>query len=497
MGLSTLREPLPRVHDEFSYLLAADTFAHGRLSNLTHPMWAHFETFHVLQTPRYASKYPPAQGLLLALGKKLCGRPIVGAWLGVALGCAAVCWMLQGWTRPRWALLGGVLIALHHGIHGGIPGWGAYYSWSQSFWGGGPALLGGSLVLGALPRIVRRGCPQDALFLGAGLVILANSRPFEGLLVSLPVLLALGIHLVRSPGEAKIVAPPFLFVMAVAAAGMARYNHAVTGSVARMPYAVYEATYNPAPLFVAWQEPSPGRLYRHDVLTRFFNEFCTQQWACQRTADGWCRHHAERLNWLRAFLVGPLLVPLLMLPAVLRRGRCLFAAVECVTVVLAHLMTFGILPHYVAPVLGSFMLLVVEGWRRLLLVRYGSIRIGRMVGLVTLLMVLVELAFVAYSRMVATPGWEAERARLDATLRQRGARHLVVVRYGPEHVVHDEWVYDEADIDASAVVWAREMDPDSMRRLLFSFPDRHAWLLEADVRPPRLSAYRLPPTGSP
>ncbi len=70
----------------------------------------------MLLVPTYASKYPPAQALVLAAGQAVLGHPAWGIWFGCALFAASLCWMLQAWVTARWAVVVVILAIATGGI---------------------------------------------------------------------------------------------------------------------------------------------------------------------------------------------------------------------------------------------------------------------------------------------------------------------------------------------------------------------------------------------
>ena len=231
--------PAPNIHDEFSYLLASDTFAHGRLTNPTPPQWRHFEAFYVLMQPTFASKYGAAQPLFMAFGQRFLGTPRAGVLLSMALAAASLCWMLQAYLPADWALLGGLLAVVRIS-------WFSYFG--NSYWGGSVAILGGCLLLGAAARLARRARMRDGLLMALGLILLANSRPFEGALISLPVCLYTVWVLFRTQAKARIWLPGALFLF-VGTACTGYYFHRVTGEFT-FPWVVYWRQWSICPPFL-------------------------------------------------------------------------------------------------------------------------------------------------------------------------------------------------------------------------------------------------------
>ncbi len=470
-----VRFPEPFIHDEFSNLLAADTFSDGRLTNPAHPLWEHFETFHVLQKPTCASKYPPARGLILAIGQSI-AHPAVGVWLASALMCGCITWMLQGWLPPKWALAGGVLAALNFGFFG---------YWSQSYWGGSVAAAGGALVFGALPRLRKRGSVGVAVALAAGLVVLANSRPFEGLIVSIPVLAVLLRRVFQADRQRlKTVGVrvflPAAGVIAAGAAWMGYYNYRVTGDAFRMPYQVYQKQYGSVPVFLGLK-PAESTARCRGVF-REHRKKQVENYRSQSTPGGFLRSKARSMTYVVPFFLRfILLVPFLVSLSLWRDRRVRLALVVVGLVTVAALMENQTATRKFAPATGCIVFLVAAGLRRISLMRWHRLRFGPAAAAAVLAVCAVSVALSCTPVTQAPPvRFAARRAALVESLREFPGKDLVIVRYGSDHVTDFELVYNRADIDGADIVWARELGGARDRALINYFEGRTKWLLDGD-----------------
>jgi hypothetical protein len=481
--------PEPGIADEFSYLLAADTFAHGHLANPPHPMWEHFESYHIIQHPKYMSMYPPAQGLVLAGGQRL-GHPWIGVLVITAIMCAALCWMLQGWLPPEWALLGAVLAALRFGI---------FSYWMNSYWGGSVSALGGALLLGAWPRLKRKPKIRDAVIMASGLAILANSRPYEGFVLSLAVAVAMLVWMVgskRPPFRVLLlqVFAPIVVVLSITAVATGYYYQQVTGSAFRMTYIVNRDAYAIAPYFL-WQQPRAEPAYRHAVLREFYEKEL-HDYQESRTPTGLLTRAAEVIFVVWAFFFGPILTPaLIFFPAVFRDRRMRFPLTAGAIFLVACSLNTWLFAHYYAPATALLLLIGVQCLRHLQHWRWHGrplgVALARGIPLAYCAILMVRLISIQLHLKTELP-WppgKLERARIQHALEHSPTPQLVFVRYGVHHVLDSEWVYNRANIDGSKLVWARDMGDEKNQELLQYFKNRQAWMLDPDNSPPSLSPY--------
>jgi hypothetical protein len=315
---------------------------------------------------------------------------------------------------------------------------------------------------------------------------------------------------------------PLLAALAVAAAWMAYYNWRVTGNPAKMPYMVHEQTYGAAPFFL-WQPAGPVPEYRHEKIARLHG-WLRDTYLYQRTWAGFVGEKWIALVNLWHFFLGiGLSIPLLALPWVLRNRRYWLPVAIVSAGWIALVMTTWANPHYFAPAAPALLLLVVQGIRHLRVRAtaaepaaaapsppgrgMGKGAQDRNVGSATArtsqrasrrrlavrALVLAQLiGFVQYAWFhVRQPDGEFAGRRADFVrqLQADPGQHLVVVQYGSEYDIHQEWVHNGADIDSARIIWARSMGDAADRRLVEYFQDRHVWLLRADETTPQLVPY--------
>jgi hypothetical protein len=490
--LPLLPVPVPGIHDELSYLLQADTFAHGRLANPTHPMWKSFETFHVNWFPTYSSMYPPAQGFVLAIGQWL-GNPWIGVLLSDAAMCAAILWMLQAWMPARWALLGGAFAALNLGI--------ASY-WMNSYWGGAVAAAGGALVLGGLARILRRASVGSALLLGLGIAILANSRPYEGLLFCVPAGIwifwwLLGKIKWRDSLGSRIrtVFLPLSVCIVLTVTFIGYYNWRLTGNVLLLPHVLNTRTYHSTPLFL-WEHAKPELEYNNEQFEEFYNGWEREDY--KTTWKDARRVTTEKLARMGVVFFWP--GALFLLPALPFAFRDREMRLPVVTMLVCLAGVFAVIwsePHYAAPVACIVYLLLVQAVRHLRTKNWKRRPVGMALSRALVVLLVLETC-INVGRRACDPMWwtctgDVSRLTVMDNLLHQPGKHLIVVRYSEDHNIHDEWVYNGADIDGSKVIWARELDKEQNAKLFAYFKDRRIWLVEPDDDNTEIQPYSAPP----
>jgi hypothetical protein len=549
--------PKPLIHDEFSYLLGADTIAHGRLTNPSPPLPEFFEAPHVLVVPSYNSKYPPGQSVVLAVGQIL-GQPIWGVWLSCGIFAASLCWMLQAWTSRKWALAISVL---------SITTLGTSTYWAQSYWGGMAPASGAALLFGGLRRILRGPRAVATAALASGALILANTRPFEGSLVCLAVAAVIGSRVLRSRLRAPFPAAwrsviPGAALLALGVVAMLVYNQAVAGSAWRTPYGQHLDQYFQQGVFLFSPPHVPARTPPDRIASFYRRHAFPPEHGMKLLAraggrvpsclmgslgaalgvldlpslDGrqpfhgglvWlvvlgslCANLGVRRVLLTAALAGLIDVSVwwcagsypspiwafiigawAFAGAVTARGSAAirFIIGTVLLSVLGQSVVWWWQPHYASPIVPLVLAAAALILRRIVRLAGGRRQV-RAVGPTLAAAVSVHLLLLgALSGVTRNPGFVAERsdvvshASVSNRLKEAGGQHLVFVRYASDFSVNIEWVYNLADLPTASVLYAHDLGPARNPELIAAFPGRLAWMVTLSGERMLLEPYRRVP----
>lgn len=485
----------PNLHDEFSYLLAADTFAAGRLTNPTpsHPEF--FESFHILVEPSYCSKYPPGFPMLLAIGILLTSSPTFGLALSAALAGASVYYAARGIFSARWAFAPVMLVMLSVNAH---------VFWSLKYMPGWICVAASSLVLGACLRLRRRYAPGSTSVAGVGIVLLGMTRPYEGLIFTLACAIVFAVW--KAMNTVNSISPcsssflmrrgyqaltslfmefrqawaawvMFAIVMLGGAVGFCCYNLATTGKATRLAYQVHESQYGLAPLLLSCDPPANEPNYHHREIERFHREVCLTDFIRLQSPAAYMEDIPRRLSLLLSTLGMPTALLALIGLVVGPRAKYFLASIFLAVAVSSLVVPWN-MPHYFACALPPIALLGALGLQQIGRKFAGSMQQRSDRTFAAVLGVQGLLLLAGCISLCTRPDTKFHELRHQAItkLQQSDGKKLVFVRYSENHDLNEEWVYNAASLQRSEIVWARDMGARNIQ-LRGEFRDRNAFLL--------------------
>ncbi|HEY2378373.1 MAG TPA: hypothetical protein VGH98_20510 [Gemmatimonadaceae bacterium] len=485
------------VHDEVSYLLQAQIFAHGKWTEPAAPIPAFFEQFHVFTDPVIASKYPPGHSLLLVPGIWL-GLPGLVPLLLVA-ACGALIFALARRVSNSWValltfclwLLGRTELRFHS----------SYFSentttlcWLLGFW--------------ALLEFRERREARWLALVTACVAWGGITRPLTMVAYAIPTGLVVIWTLTRYRAwHWRTIAPAAAIGAAIV--GIVFVSNAkVTGSWRSMPWNVWSREYMPWDVPGFGLDTTPPRRELSPVMSRFAQQFGglhKNYTIANLPSQTWARlseiSESSLGTWRRPdvrTLLAPFAIIGLILLAVGRPIREGPYALACAVALFVSYLSYAHPPPWTLYYLESSWLLPFAASLGLWMVTTMIVQRVRAPS-AALLHEVQRLPTFATAALVGALLWFAipriNGARQFADLSHNTLRSwrnfvnsaipdrraILFVRYAPWHYVHESLVANDPDL-ASARLWIVYDRGAEDAKLAALAPDRATYLFDEKTR---------------
>ena len=270
------------------------------------------------------------------------------------------------------------------------------------------------------------------------------------------------------------------------------YNWRLTGNALLLPHVLNTRVYHTTGLFL-WDHKGPEMHYRNAQFEDFYNG-----WARDNYENTWAdmvrvtREKVVRYG-LTYFWIGALLA-LPAIPSLFRDRKMRLLLITFLLVTAGALVVIWSNAHYAAPLTCLVFALIVQAIRYLRTFRIKARPVGVALSRAIVLLLVLDTGINTARGICDQLLWPCQgdpsRTAVISKLGHTPGKHLVIVRYEPDnHNIHDEWVYNGAEIDNAKVLWARELDPEQNAKLFAYFKERKIWLVTPDTDNTYLEPY--------